>query len=207
MESPEASQLIDDLRNADSIMIFCDCKAILDKKEKFLQIGRIIRLVSTAVSNTHKSIPIAIIYTKFDLIEHAIENIREELIAPIDGLIGVINSSEQLVGSLTPVSCGSKLINVQYPLLFILYYGIIVKANELNANLEYFISRANEYSQKNSSLWGFLTNIVQDVAGETTNYQREHQARKDAKEAHDNFQLLIKPSQDLEEFIKEMLIF
>lgn len=118
-ESPnteEVQVLIQDLSQANGIIMFFDAEAIVRGEIWNSKIGRMTSLVTHAIQNLNHPISLAIVLTKSDLVE----NFDQRIINPFTGIISVVEASKSISGCLIPISCSNQLINVQIPLLFCL---------------------------------------------------------------------------------------
>jgi hypothetical protein len=79
-DSPGAHLLVNDLKEADAIIMYCDAPTILADR-RCREIGRMTQLVTRAVRSKDVNIPLAIVYTKCDLVDQS-ERTQEKLIAP-----------------------------------------------------------------------------------------------------------------------------
>ena len=120
-DSDQARFLVQDLRRADGIMIFCDFDALSSKNTRKNQLGRMVALVSNALQKLEKSLSLAIVLTKCDLVD----NFSAEMLEPFGGLVSAIEANESIQGAFIPVACGRKMVNVPIPLLFALHAGLL----------------------------------------------------------------------------------
>ncbi len=157
-DSEQANLLIQDLNQADGVMIFCDCDALANGNILGNEIGRMIYLVGTAMRDVDHIISLAIIFTKVDLIGQ----FQESMFSPFEGLISAINASEYVIGSFIPIACGRQFINIPMPLMFSLYASVILKKVSVTNSLQKHYEKAKEWENKSQG-WGGLWRAIKDT--------------------------------------------
>jgi GTPase SAR1 family protein len=194
--SAEAAQLVKDLRDADGIVIFCDS----DPKEGqkvIRQVNRMMQFVGQSLQDRVNPATITIVFTKCDLTNRP----DDELFAPTLNLVETISRSESVVGTIIPVACGRKAVNVDLPVLFTLCLGVLLERRLLAKRVEYYQDREKRYDQEGSTLDGFFGNFGRMWRGEETTWKQATDARKSAQENLNKIQALVKPSEQLAKYI------
>lgn len=171
-DSEQARLLQKDLQQADGILIFCDCQALVRRDLRRNQIGRMTALTTNALRNLDRPIALAVILTKADLVNE----LDEEDLKPLEGLAQAVKNSEFIASKMIPVACGSNSINVEIPLLFVLYIGVYLRAAYLAKEIEGYREMAEYYESKTFGVGGFLREVWDTVQGNTT-YREMAQAK------------------------------
>ena len=112
-DDQQSQELIGEIKEADGIMMFCDCDSLLNKSSLKAknEIRRMTYLVNQAVENIDRPISLAIVLTKID----KIPGFEPKLFKLYEGLISVINASDWILASFIPISCSRTFINVPIP--------------------------------------------------------------------------------------------
>ncbi len=200
--SAEASQLVSELREADGTVLFCDSDP-KEHKNVMRQVNRMMAFVGQALQDREKPAMIAIVFTKFDLVD----NPTEDLFKPTSNLLQTISQSKTVVGTLIPVACGKKPINTELPVLFVLHFGIILQAHGLAAQIEYLKKIAEEWTKEGSTWRGLFKDIGRSLTGQPTSSQRTALARQFAKSGWSKLEQLLEPSEQLRQYLKELPVF
>lgn len=164
--------MIKDIREADGIMMFCDCDALMKGDIRANEIRRMTTLVTQALRDVEKPISLAIILSKTDKISH----FQEKLISPFEGLISIINANPWVVGTFIPIACGNQFMNVPLPLLSTLYSAVYVQAYVSQSLAQASHDRAIQWQEKSQGVDGFFRWIGDKWNGYATD---EELARKE----------------------------
>ncbi|MEA5554028.1 hypothetical protein VB713_24110 [Anabaena cylindrica UHCC 0172] len=171
-DNEQARLLQKDLQQADGILMFCDCQALVRRDMRRNQIGRMTALITNALRNLDRPIALAVILTKADLVD----DLNEDDLKPLEGLAQAVMTSEFIASKMIPVACGQNPINVQIPLLFVLYIGVYLQANYLAKEIEEHRQMAEYYESKTTGIGGFFREVFDTVQGNTT-YREMAQTR------------------------------
>ncbi|MFB2891583.1 hypothetical protein ACE1CI_01430 [Aerosakkonemataceae cyanobacterium BLCC-F50] len=199
-DSEQARLLLEDLRQADGIMMFCDCDALVRGNSRSNQLGRMVTLVSNAVRDIKRPISLAIILTKVDLVPE----FKEDLLFPFSGLIKTIEVSEWVLGALIPVACGSQFINVPMPLLFALHAAVVIQAATLAHLVEEHYSNALGWEEKSQGFSGFFRWVSDKWNGITTDKQLAQKEMEKALEKYQEFASIKEPAEALIESVQKL---
>ncbi|CAD5990473.1 hypothetical protein PCC9214_05805 [Planktothrix tepida] len=199
-DSEQARLLLEDLRQADGIMMFCDCDALLRGNRRSNQLGRMVTLASNAVRDLKRPISLAIILTKVDLVPE----FNEDLLFPFSGLIKTIEVSEWVLGALIPVACGTQFINVPMPLLFALHAAVFFKAATLAHLVENHYSKALDWEEKSQGFSGFVRWVNDKWNGATTDKQLAQKEMEKALDKYKDFELIKEPTEALIEIVQKL---
>lgn len=199
-DSEQAKLLIQDLKAANGIMLFCDCNAIAIGNTRSNQIGRMIALASHALQDLEEPISIGIILTKVDLVT----KFTEQFINPFQGLIDAINASELVTGALIPIACGTQLCNVPMPLLFVLESTVSSQANSLRQSFEKHTSQAEFFEKSSKGLEGIFDWISSKASGVATNKKMAASEKEKAMETLREFESIKKPAESLTRYIQKL---
>jgi energy-coupling factor transporter ATP-binding protein EcfA2 len=185
--------LISDLKNADGIMMFCDCDALVRNDHRSNQIGRMVTFVNQALQKVDHIICLGIIVTKVDMISH----ISDTHFSHFQGLISAVNASEYVIASFIPIACGLQLINVPMPLLFTLYGSVFLKMAILEAEVESHYNSAEQWIEQSkgvNGLWRWAKDSWNGIPTDKQMAVHEYQQSVKKYEAH---QALVEPVQAL----------
>ncbi|WP_066349582.1 TRAFAC clade GTPase domain-containing protein [Geminocystis sp. NIES-3708] len=199
-DSEQAKLLLQDLKEADGIMIFCDSFLLNQGKVRNSQIGRMISLINHSLKELEHPLSISILLTKFDLLE----NITNQLIKPFEGLITTINCSNNILGAFIPVGCGVKQINIPIPLLFILNTAVSNRYHVAQKSLVKSKSEAEEFAKNSQGLGGNINWIVSKITGEESNHEKAINAKAKAELHKKEWELIKATCESLEKYIKKI---
>ena len=214
LQSSDAESLQSDLRQADGIIVFCDCYSLSIRERKCISdIGRITNLLSDSLLELDRSISLAIMFTKVDLVN----TFRPDLLDPLKGLMDCVALNPKVSGALIPVSCGRKMINVQLPLLFALQAGVRFKVSSLQSAIEShnqlaedYSSKAQDYRVKSSGLGGWVRDAWKEHVEGSIPYSRladyrysdAQRERERAQEKLKAYEPLVGPADALDRYLK-----
>lgn len=199
-DSDEARFLQRDLSEADGIMLFCDCQALVRGDSRTNEIRRMTALVSNALKGLNHPISLAIVLTKVDLVEEFPEN----LLASFQNLITAIEASNSVKGALIPVACGSEPINVEMPLLFALQTGVASEVNALNELIEEYTSSAKYWKKRSQGIGGVVRWGWDSLVGNPTDAQKAQWEMENAQEKRKELQPIIQPANALSQYVQQL---
>lgn len=169
-----ASFLKKDMENSDGLMLFFDA---VELKNNTLEtrVRQIIRLIAQNLKNIERQYYISIIVTKADLIKLNSVDDFEVILPPIEPLINIIDVNENIEWLLVPVCCTKeKLVNVDFPILFMLCGGMLNEYLKENEKLEKEISALNYYIEES----GLLNDLGSWLLGETSNREKAYKKQQ-----------------------------
>ena len=184
-DSEQAKSLLQDLKTADGIMLFCDCHKLSQGDLRSNQIGRMTAL------------------TKNDLVT----NFQENLLAPLAGLIAAINASEFVVGALIPVACSKELRNVSMPLLFVLHSAVVWEAMTAYSEAENHEQQAKSYEESSKGLMGTVNLILSKINDESSYREKAQKEREQAAAKQREFAEIQDPAWSLYQYVQKLPIF
>ncbi|MEM7579336.1 MAG: hypothetical protein AAF316_05670 [Cyanobacteria bacterium P01_A01_bin.80] len=184
VDAEDSAKLVNEIREADGIMMFCDCESLLNKKENATknEIRRMTYLVNQAVENIDRPISLAIVLTKID----KISRFDPRLFKLFEGLIGVINASNWILASFIPVSCGSTFINVPIPLMYALRSSVIYHLKLAEHLVQHHCEEYEKYTKSSKGISGAIKWARDSWNGYTTDAEN---ARKALLEAYQIYQV------------------
>jgi energy-coupling factor transporter ATP-binding protein EcfA2 len=194
--SEQARLLQQDLKQADGILMFCDCQALVKRDARRNQIGRMTALITNALKNRDRPIALAAVLTKADLVD----DLSDEDFSPLLGLAEAIKVSKFIASMMIPVVCGAESINVHIPPLFVLYIGVCLQAAHLAKEIEEHQHMATYYEQQTYGFGGFLTEIWDSVQGNITYRERTQQKVQQAISKYKELEKIIEPVKALEKY-------
>ncbi|MBD2278888.1 TRAFAC clade GTPase domain-containing protein [Aphanizomenon flos-aquae] len=201
-DDKQSEILVDELKKADGIMMFCDCDALMakNKLKAMNEIRRMTYLVTEAVKNIERPISLAIVLTKIDkLVEF-----QQDIFNPFQGLISVINASQWISASFIPVACSHQFINVPLPLLFALRSSVIYQAMLAEHLLKYHYDRYEEFKKKNEGVSGGIKWLVDSWNGNTTDDKNAEAELAKAVEIYQVFEHIKEPVIALAKYLENL---
>lgn len=199
-DSDEARLLQRDLSEADGIMLFCDCQALVRGDSRINEIRRMTALVSNALKSLDHPISLAIVLTKVDLVGEFPEN----LLASFESLITAIESSNLVKGALIPVACSSEPINVEMPLLFALQSGVASEVNSLNELIKEYTSSAKYWKKRSESIVGAGRWLWDSLVGNTTEAEKAQREMEKAQKKRQELDPIIRPANALSQYVQQL---
>ena len=199
-DSLQAQSLIQDLRAADGIMLFCDCDTLAKGNIRSNQIGRMTALTRYALENLNRPISLGIILTKVDLVA----DFTESLLANFKGLIGAINASELVIGAFIPIACGTQLCNVPMPLLFVLQASVLFQADSSYQAYKQHASQAELHEKNTQGLAGAMNWVFSQLSGEPTSREMASSEKNKATEKLQQYESLKGPAESLTQYIQKL---
>ncbi|TVQ45033.1 MAG: hypothetical protein EA365_08880 [Gloeocapsa sp. DLM2.Bin57] len=201
-ESEQAQKLYQDLKTADGILLFCDSEALLMGKRSINQIGRMIALVNNALQNLAQPLSLGIILTKVDLVPE----FTEQLLTPFESLVTAVNNSHLITGSFIPIVCGTKLLNIPLPLLFVLHTTITSQAQTFYQSYEDLNGAAINYEKESLSWKAAFTEIFDQACGEPTKKQLAKEKQQLAEKNLRDYELIRQPAESLKAYLRSLPI-
>jgi GTPase SAR1 family protein len=198
--SDQAALLEKDLKEADGIMMFCDCSALARDDVRSVQIGRMTSLVSRAIQDLDHPFALSIILTKTDLISR----FEEPLIKPLKGLIDAINVSEWVSGAFIPIACGIQSVNVPMPLLFTLHASVILQALVSVSQIEHYYNQSLAWKEKSQGVSGFFRWAGDVWNGSATDKQMSEYAIQKAAEEYKKYEIIKEPAETLAKYVDKL---
>ncbi|MEI6605221.1 MAG: hypothetical protein WCP35_07915 [Verrucomicrobiota bacterium] len=175
--SEAVTLLLQDLSEADAIIVFADADAlqVSGAVNVHKEIQRLSSILIRAVTEASKSISVVIAFTKVDLLPKS-RSINNDILSHFNGLFDIIKASDKIIGTYLSVSCGEQPHNTHYPLLFVLschycmrYYELQTKVLQLKIDSDEARKKAEKYEDR-SSEWlgmkGICNKLVSTLIGE-----------------------------------------
>ena len=194
--SDDARQLVQDLSKCDGILVFCDSEQAASRRGTGRDIRRMTSLIGEALLRIKRPIPIGIVFTKYDLVEE----IDEHMWDSVEGLCQIVDASENLAGAVIPVACGSKLENIELPLLFLLYCGVALTHDALVEQMDDDRQERDHYAQEADEhpIWDFIDGIFGD-----SDSDRAVEAHERVEQKRAELEPIIEPCQSLRQYLEE----
>ncbi|GHJ47136.1 hypothetical protein Cs7R123_44780 [Catellatospora sp. TT07R-123] len=200
-DSPQAAEMHRDLRDADGIMILCDSVKLLTSPAVGREVRTLVNHVQRAISERHDvATPLVIAATKADLVDIEDEKVCDRLAEPFLPLIEAVASSRHVIGTFVPVACGPEQFNVHIPVLWMLRFGIIGRAQQLERTIQSHIDQMQRH-QNNDTLgdrFGAWWN------GYTPQWQLAERSRNSAAAELARYEPLIAPADQLGEILQDV---
>ncbi|AFZ04563.1 TRAFAC clade GTPase domain-containing protein [Calothrix sp. PCC 6303] len=199
-ESEQAKALLQDLKTADGIMLFCDCNALAQGDSRSNQIGRMTTLVSQALRELDRPMCLAIVLTKTDLVG----DFQVDLLQSFNGLISAINASDFVLGALLPIACGNQLCNVPMPLLFVLHATVAFQAATIYAGVESHAERAKSYEAQSRGFVGVADWVISKISNQETYREMVAKEKRKVVEKQREFEKIIEPAMSLYNYVQKL---
>jgi GTPase SAR1 family protein len=199
-ESDRAKALLEDLKSADGIMLFCDSSALEAGDRRSNQIGRMITLTTQALKNLERPISLAIVLTKTDLVV----DFQVTLLDSLSGLITAVNVSSNVVGAIIPIACGKELCNISMPLLFVLHTSVLWQAVLASATAETHQGLAKSYEARSRGFVGTVDWIISKVRDRPTFREMAAKERSEAAAKLREFDVIRDPAESLYYYVQKL---
>jgi len=134
----------------------------------------------------------------------AIRAVLEKAAVPLDGIVGAIRESEELQGAIIATAGSTReMINVDKPVLFSLYYGILSRLERIRAVIRDLESTARHHESR-SGMWDSLKSWVK---GDISNAEYAKRARLQAAAEERKMLGLVAPAKALAPAVKDLVLF
>jgi hypothetical protein len=191
--------LLQDLRSADGVLMFCDSQALVRRDSQVNQIRRMIALINNTLPKLDHPIALAVVLTKTDLLDE----IDESILEPFKGLIEAIEASNSIDGGIIPVACGMKSKNLEVPVLFALHIGVKLKVERLNKEIMQHQRMAQYHGEQTNGFRGVFLEIWDTLRGNETNRQKAKQRSEQARKKLQEIKPIIEPSNTLSTYLQQ----
>jgi len=199
-DSEQARLLLQDLREADGVLMFCDCQALARRERRTNQIGRMISLMNNALQNLERPLALGVVLTKTDLVEE-VEGLEEIILEPFQGLFQAINANNMVASTIIPVACGTELLNVEIPVLFALIGGVNAQVARLSEEMDEHQKMAEYYESQTYGIRGFLREAWDELLGNTTYSEMAQNRYAQAHNKYKELQPIIEPVKALNKYL------
>ena len=164
-----------DMEDSDGLMLFFDA---LELKKNTLEtrIRQIIRLIAQNLKSIERSYFVSIVITKADLVTIKSAEDIDNIIEPILPLINILNANENILCYCIPVCCTKeKIINVDYPILYMLHGGLYMDCSTKLQKLQQEIDTLNSYNEQS----GLFDDIKSFFYSEPTYRELAHKKQQE----------------------------
>ena len=198
--SDQANLLVQDLKKANGIMMFCDCNALTKGSRKAIQLGRMTSLLSRSIQESEQPTTLAIVFTKADLITE----FDDSLLIPFNSLIDIVNANKKILGAFIPISCGLQPINIPMPLLFTLHAAVVLKASFSAYQARNHYDKARLLIGKSQGIRGFFRWLLDKWNGNLTDLQIAESQMLKATNQYREFESIKEPAEELSKYVKKL---
>ena len=198
--SREKERLIEDLREADGVIIFIDSVAACEGRRVMREIGHMTNLLKVAAETSDTTMPITIVFTKSDLLN---ETAAERVVLPVKSLIEIISGNSSLIGAVVQVACGRSFYNVEQPVLHTIRILIRIIAIVGTERLKQATLIRDHYYDQANTLVGWISDLFAD----DTNMDKARRAAQEAQECIEVIKPLMDPAEELESYLKSLTTF
>lgn len=203
-EGADVAQLTADLKEADGIVIFADGAAISRDPAASRMAARLSSHVLRAMhERAQVQFPLVIAVTKSDLVDLDNDKVTEKILAPFDDLTRAVAATRHIIGTIIPISCGPKPLNVVAPVLWSLRFGVNGMAIRLNAKVEASASAMKSAAAKDTLADRFVSWWKSEDSWATI----AERHRQEGLRALRQLQVLIPPAEGLEALLKDIKYF
>jgi GTPase SAR1 family protein len=141
LSSSDLKSLESDIEKADAVICFFEQREFSENNQNFLVTTQNLTYI---LGRMNGFMPVSFVVTKCDLRSRPFT--KRELLAPLSEIVDAISDNDHIIGSLLQVSCGRKEWNIDLPLLFVLYFGVIIRNQqeyeELTARQKHLMNRS-----------------------------------------------------------------
>jgi signal recognition particle receptor subunit beta len=146
--SPQAKEFRADLAAADGIVIFVDAPELASNTRARRKVRSLVFNLMTAIEDRPQTTPIVLAMTKCDLFSQ--EPVWEVLLEPFVPLLQAVADTRHIHATLVDLACGPQPINIPYPVLFCLFFGIRARAEVLSERLNGHFEARNRALTENT---------------------------------------------------------
>jgi GTPase SAR1 family protein len=131
-DSSQAAELIEDSASADAVLLFLESGSLVHQRAAGKsRIRDLTNIAFKVIAERETLIPIVVVITKSDM--HPLD---EEPIQPLRPFIEAVNADQRVRGIIAPIVCGPQPENILLPVMFSLYFGLITRAEVMQARVE-----------------------------------------------------------------------
>ncbi|MEC4818425.1 MAG: hypothetical protein SAK29_34915 [Scytonema sp. PMC 1069.18] len=199
-DSEQARLLLQDLREADGVLMFCDCQALARRDRRTNQIGRMISLMNNALQNLERPLALGVVLTKTDLVEE-VKGLEEIILEPFQGLFQAIDANDKIAATIIPVACGTELLNVEIPVLFALLVGVNTQVARLSKEMDEHKKMAEYYESQTHGIGGFLREAWDELVGNTTYREMAQSRYAQVQSKYKELEPIIEPVKALNKYL------
>jgi GTPase SAR1 family protein len=196
----DTSQMLDDLKAADAIILFFDSVDLQRSQVARQKVRDLTTIVYRTLQDRTQPTPIVITLTKSDLVDLAN---RDRRLEPFESFIVGLSGQASVIGTVIEVACGPQPQNVMVPVLFCLYFGLTAKAAVLYRTIVQTTAKA-EALRARDNLWDRMRSAV---TGEETYRNLSDRAYRRAFEEYQSLEPLIGPIERLQYMLGEISVF
>lgn len=190
-------QFSKDIEDADAIMLFLDANALKNGDTQITQFRRIQTLITEKLSQTDSLIEIVVVLTKYDLIEKDVS--FEDVCRPLDNFKACLEERKNINFIIVPVSCTKNgFVNVDFPLIYILYTGLLIKYFTHYELFKIHNQIATELHKK----IGIMDWIYSKIFGKKTNSEMYEEERKVLEKEAELVEALYEPTNQIGDYLK-----
>ncbi|MFC5750848.1 TRAFAC clade GTPase domain-containing protein [Actinomadura rugatobispora] len=202
VDSEQAKELYEDLRESDAIVVFADAQRLATRRGAALENATLVTHVMRALADRDGAVlPVLVVFTKWDLVAHLGEEAQERIAAPFRQLIEAIDRSESAIGLAVPVACGPEPVNVAVPVLACLWVGLLSRINTLTALVQEHAESADRLAAQDTVVDRFTS----WWKGESSYAQLAEERRRSALAELSRLEPLVEPAERLQELLDQVL--
>ncbi|MFF3320732.1 hypothetical protein [Streptomyces sp. NPDC002889] len=202
--SEQAQQLHEDLMAAQAVVLFADAHRLVTVPGSARELRRMIMLVRSAMAErTTELTPVVLTFTKCDLIDMNQDGNLDRVVGPFQELIDAVAATQHLRGAFVPVACGPEPVNVVFPALWSLFYGIAGRALALEASLEQSLESARNAAARDT----WWDRLASPLIGEDTWAEISARHQRTAEAEYERLEPLLAPAQRLEQLLEDVPSF
>lgn len=185
VSSDEYHELVNEISKSSGAIIFIDSYELYNNSLN-TRIREIIKLLGKGLLSLNRTYNISIALTKFDLLSYAQQRDTDRLLAPLKSLYSQLHLNHYINFKTIPISCTrNKLINVEYPLMYMLSgtlrYAAIERLVKLDQEDDTLINKWNTKVSKYFGFKGLANELISAISGQKSDREIILQEMEDLK--------------------------
>lgn len=168
--SDEYHELVKAISKSSGAIFFIDSHKLYNNSLD-TRIREIIKLLGKGLVSLNRTYNISIALTKFDLLSYSQQHNTDHLLAPLSSLYSQLHLNHYINFKTIPISCTSKkLINVEYPLMYMLSgtlrYAAIERMSKIDQEDDTLTNMWNTKVAKYFGFRGLANELISAISGQ-----------------------------------------
>jgi GTPase SAR1 family protein len=198
-QTAQSEEFLEDAMSADAVLIFIESTDLAGSRARGrARIRDLTNLAFQIIDRREVLVPIVLVITKSDLIENG-----EIPVEPLTNFLTAVNGDQRVRATIAPVVCGPQTSNLLLPVMFSLYFGLLVRAAELQARAD-AAEQTAIVAEAGRSLGDWVRSRL---AGVATNGELAQLARRQAWIEYKNLEPLLGPVRALGTMLAEVPVW
>jgi GTPase SAR1 family protein len=130
-QGTQATELIQDSQSADAVLLFLESGSLVHQRMVGkARIRDLTNLAFRVIEDRQTLVPIVVVITKSDMHE-----LDEPAIEPLQPFFDAVRVDQRVRAIIAPIVCGPNPQNILLPVMFSLFFGLVTRANMLEARI------------------------------------------------------------------------